>query len=319
MACASSPSRRRGCTVPAHVRVTGQTGQCAAGTGTCTAVGKEGTRGRPRRYRLLPTRPARQASTPYLRVRLLFATPGGIDRTSSAGSHATVHGTQNRERRRRKPPRQGAARGDPPGPCVRGSHLFRASGIRNNSSLATGKKLGRPSLCGTSQLGWCVPGRLWDDPPLSHPTFAWDIPDGWNVPRDVGRPTRLGCPSSAGLSQFGWAVPVWLGCPSCGPSHLGAGCPISLGHPSLAWDVPRGRAVPVWLRVVPVRLGCPSLAGVSQLWSSHFEASCPTPLVGPSAAWDVLWVGCPSSGRLSRVLLGCPSFHWVVEHPARVA
>ena len=114
MACASSPSRRRGCTVPAHVRVTGQTGQCAAGTGTCTAVGKEGTRGRPRRYRLLPTRPARQASTPYLRVRLLFATPGGIDRTSSAGSHATVHGTQNRERRRRKPPRQGAARGDPP-------------------------------------------------------------------------------------------------------------------------------------------------------------------------------------------------------------
>ena len=42
MACASSPSRRRGCTVPAHVRVTGQTGQCAAGTGTCTAVGKEG-------------------------------------------------------------------------------------------------------------------------------------------------------------------------------------------------------------------------------------------------------------------------------------
>ena len=65
MACASSPSRRRGCTVPAHVRVTGQTGQCAAGTGTCTAVGKEGTRGRPRRYRLLPTRPARQASTPY--------------------------------------------------------------------------------------------------------------------------------------------------------------------------------------------------------------------------------------------------------------
>ena len=42
MACASSPSRRRGCTVPAHVRVTCQTGQCAAGTGTCTAVGKEG-------------------------------------------------------------------------------------------------------------------------------------------------------------------------------------------------------------------------------------------------------------------------------------
>ena len=172
--------------------------------------------------------------------------------------------------------------------------------------LATGKKLGRPSLCGTSQLGWCVPGRLWDDPPLSHPTFAWDIPDGWNVPRDVGRPTRLGCPSSAGLSQFGWAVPVWLGCPSCGPSHLGAGCPISLGHPSLAWDVPRGRAVPVWLRVVPVRLGCPSLAGVSQLWSSHFEAravprhwSVPVPL-GTSYGWAV------------PVRVGCPEFCWVV-------
>ena len=146
--------------------------------------------------------------------------------------------------------------------------------------LATGKKLGRPSLCGTSQLGWCVPGRLWDDPPLSHPTFAWDIPDGWNVPRDVGRPTRLGCPSSAGLSQFGWAVPVWLGCPSCGPSHLGAGCPISLGHPSLAWDVPRGRAVPVWLRVVPVRLGCPSLAGVSQ-----FGPGRPSPVGRPTQTW----------------------------------
>ena len=192
-------------------------------------------------------------------------------------------------------------------PASRAHSGLGSRGIKfGRQCLATGEKLGRPSLCGTSQLGWCVPGRLWDDPPLSHPTFAWDIPDGWNVPRDVGRPTRLGCPSSAGLSQFGWAVPVWLGCPSCGPSHLGAGCPISLGHPSLAWDVPRGRAVPVWLRVVPVRLGCPSLAGVSQLWSSHFEAravprhwSVPVPL-GTSYGWAV------------PVRVGCPEFCWVV-------
>ena len=150
--------------------------------------------------------------------------------------------------------------------------------------LATGEKLGRPSLCGMSQLGWCVPGRLWDDPPLSHPTFARDIPNGWDVPCNVGRPTRLGCPGLAGLSQFGWAVPVWLGCPSCGPSHLGEGCPISLGHPSLARGVPRGWAVPVWL-------GCPSLAGLSHFrlgrpscGPSHLGAGCPISLGHPSAA-----------------------------------
>jgi hypothetical protein len=44
--------------------------------------------------------------------------------------------------------------------------------------LATGKKLGWTSLCGTSQLGWCVPEREWDDPPLGHPTLSWDAPGG---------------------------------------------------------------------------------------------------------------------------------------------
>ena len=135
--------------------------------------------------------------------------------------------------------------------------------------LATGKKLGRPSLCGTSQLGWCVPGRLWDDPPLSHPTFAWDIPDGWNVPRDVGRPTvtRLGCPSSAGLSQFGWAVPVWLGCPSCGPPTLGQAVPFH------------------W--VIPALHGTSHAAGLSQF-------GCGLSQFG----WGVpVWLGCPSCGH----------------------
>ena len=44
--------------------------------------------------------------------------------------------------------------------------------------LATGKKMGWTSLCGTSQLGWCVPEREWDDPPLGHPTLSWDAPGG---------------------------------------------------------------------------------------------------------------------------------------------
>ena len=166
--------------------------------------------------------------------------------------------------------------------------------------------MGRPSLCGTSQLGWCVPGRLWDDPPLSHPTFAWDIPDIWDVPRDVGRPTWLGCPSSAGLSQFGWAVPVWLGCPSCGPSHLGAGCPFS------RWVIPAlhgtshaaglsqfgcelsqfGWGVPVWL-------GCPSCGHPTLKRAVPRHWSVPVPL-GTSYGWAV------------PVRVGCPEFCWVV-------
>ena len=150
--------------------------------------------------------------------------------------------------------------------------------------LATGKKLGRPSLCGTSQLGWCVPGRLWDDPPLSHPTFAWDIPDGWNVPRDVGRPTRLGCPSSAGLSQFGWAVPVWLGCPSCGPSHLGG----RLSHFTGSSQPCMGR---------PTRPGCPSVA-----------AGCPSSAGVSQFGWGVPAAGHPTLAR-------AVPFHWVIPVP----
>ena len=74
------------------------------------------------------------------------------------------------------------------------------------------------------------------------------------------------------------------------------------------WDVAHGWAVPVWL-------GCPILAGVSQLgWGvpavgySTLKRAVPRQVGRPSALWDVLWVGCPGSGRLSRVLLGsCPS------------
>ena len=112
MACASSPSRRRGCTVPAHVRVTGQTGQCAAGTGTCTAVGKEGTRGRPRRYTDAARAPSKYAipscSTP---IRDSRRHRPHVQRWQSR------HGARNAEPRTPEakiPPRQGAARGDPP-------------------------------------------------------------------------------------------------------------------------------------------------------------------------------------------------------------
>jgi hypothetical protein len=125
--------------------------------------------------------------------------------------------------------------------------------------LATGKKMGWTSLCGTSQLGWCVPEREWDDPPLGWviPLFhgtpqavetshaMWDVPHGWAVP------VWLGCLILAGVSQFGWVVPA------VGHPTLKRAVPRQVGRPSALWDVPRGWAVPVWV-------GCPEFAGLSQ-------------------------------------------------------
>jgi hypothetical protein len=124
----------------------------------------------------------------------------------------------------------------------------------------------------------------------------WDVPRGWAVP------VWLGWTSLAGVSQFGWGVPA------VGHPTLKRAVPRQVGRPSALWDVPRGWAVPVWL-------GWTSLAGVSQFgWGvpavGHptLKRAVPRQVGRSSAAWDVLWVGCPSLGRLSRVLLGsCPS------------
>ena len=151
-------------------------------------------------------------------------------------------------------------------------------------TLATGEKLGRPSLCGTSQLGWCVPGRLWDDQPLESSHICM------GHPRRLGRPTRCGTSHAAGLSQFGWVVPVWLGCPSlAGVSQL--------------------RAIPPWGRLShftgssqpcmgrPTRLSCPSLA-----------AGCPSSAGVSQFGWGVPAAGHPTLAR-------AVPFHWVIPVP----
>ena len=85
------------------------------------------------------------------------------------------------------------------------------------------------------------------------------------------------------------------------------GTPQAVETSHAMWDVPHGWAVPVWL-------GCPILAGVSQFgWvvpavgHPTLKRAVPRQVGRPSALWDVprgwavpVWVGCPEFAGLSQ-------------------
>ena len=166
---------------------------------------------------------------------------------------------------------------------------------------------------------WVVcPGEgVRDDPPLGHPTLLLD------APRRLRRPMR--CRTSA----RGWAVHqfgLWLGCshfrlegrPSCGPSHLGAGCPFS------RWVIPAlhgtshvaGMSQFGW--VVPVRVGCPDFhSSFDWVVPSCGSRGHPTLARAVPFHWAIPALhGTFHAAGLSQlswavlVRVGCPTFDW---------